>query len=432
MTIVVYTLLFILAVFSILFPWIGVISGYFSILFGPHVIWWWAFEGSRHFLIISSFTFMGVCLSFLSKKIEFKRLFNRLNLYLFIWLFFIIISYLFGDYVNSGPGERYFQPDYILDIAVKSFLFYFISVLAIDSDKKAKYLVYLIIAVSMYYIIWINQMYLSGHYGRLGGPRGLNISQYGDQNNFAMFFVISLPFLYYCKNFIKNKALNYFIWLFIPLGWHAVFLTGSRGGLLGLAISLAPMIIRSGKRRYGVFIVLALSVVFVWQGGDFMKDRAQTITFSSERTDESIKGRLNSWEAATKMMLKHPLTGVGVASFGMAYPDFSDTDPREAHNTYFQIGAESGVFAVFCYVLFLIGTVKRMWRIGNGQMDRGEKHADFSVNICDPVLSAWIGFASCALFLSLQLFEQFFYLAVLSNYIIFQNKTIDEDVICKE
>ncbi|MGD9948951.1 MAG: O-antigen ligase family protein [Desulfobulbus sp.] len=423
MGILIYVTVLILALLSLLFPWIGVIDGYFSILLGPHVIWWWTFEGSRHFLIIATCTLIGVFISIINNKIEAKRLFNKLNLYLFIWMFFIIISYFFGDYVNGGPGERYFDPAYILGIAIKSFLFYFLSTLCIDNDKKAKFLFLIIIFVSIYYIIWINQRYLSGHYGRLGGPHGLNISQYGDENNFAMFFVISLPFLYFSKNLITNKFVNYFIWFFIPLGWHAVFLTGSRGGILGLGAGLIPIVFRPGRRRFGVVIILALCTVFIWQGGELMKHRAQTITISQENADSSIMGRLNSWIAATKMMLKHPITGVGIASFGMAYPDFSEADPREAHNTYFQIGAESGVIAVVCYLLFLLSTIRELWRIGRLQINLGNHITNFSsINMSDAVLSAWTGFATCAFFLSLQLFEQFFYLAILSNYIIIQKE----------
>jgi O-antigen ligase len=118
------------------------------------------------------------------------------------------------------------------------------------------------------------------------------------------------------------------------------------------------------------------------------------------------------------MMLEYPITGVGVASFGMAYPDFSNADPREAHNTFFQIGAESGVFAVIFYLLFLAKTFKDLWPISKKSDLDLNLTGDFSLLMSKAVLSSWLGFIVCAFFLSLQVFEQFFYLALLSNYII--------------
>jgi hypothetical protein len=40
------------------------------------------------------------------------------------------------------------------------------------------------------------------------------------------------------------------------------------------------------------------------------------------------------------------------------------------------------------------------------------------------VLVAWIGFVVSGLFLSLQIFEVFFYLAILSNYLICRRRNI--------
>jgi O-antigen ligase len=418
MGLIIYLATLFFSLIAIFHPWIGVINGYFSILFGPQVIWWYYFENSRHFFIIAVCTAIGLTIYIANNKINYKRLFNSQNYLLFLWLLFVLISYFFGPYVNNGPGERYFDPKYILDISTKSFLFYFVSTLCIDSEKKFKYLFLIIIFVSIYYIFWINLEYLNGNYGRIGGPKGLNSDQYGDQNNFAMFFVISLPFLYHFSIHLKNKSFKYLIWLIIPLGWHAVFLTGSRGGLLGLIAGLIPTIFCLKQKKYGIILAIALCIAFVWQGGPIMKDRARTITYSESKADESIQGRLDSWAAATKMMLEYPITGVGVASFGMAYPDFSNADPREAHNTFFQIGAESGVFAVIFYLLFLAKTFKDLWPISKKSDLDLNLTGDFSLLMSKAVLSSWLGFIVCAFFLSLQVFEQFFYLALLSNYII--------------
>lgn len=410
------------AVVALMSPWVGIIDGYACILLGPQVLWWWAFNGLRYFFVIALCTGLGSLGSYFKGQIDFRWLKTRQNLYLFIWWFFIILSYCFGPYIDGGPGPRYFQPTYILGVACNSFLFYYLSTLCITDEKKFKCMCIVIITASVYYIYWINNRYLSGHYGRLGGPKAINADQYGDQNNLAMFFVISLPFLYYLGFAFKNKVYRYITWLIIPFGWHAIFLTGSRGGLLGLGVTSFVSAFRNPNKFWGYMLISTLIIAFIWQGGPVMKDRAATLeTMENGQVDESAQGRLDSWAAASKMILAHPVTGVGIASFGVAFPDFSRNHPREAHNTYFQIAAESGVVAVIGYLSFILSTIKLLWQKQPScirDADHTDQHYDFVELMHNAILVAWVGFAVCACFLSLQVFEQFFYLAILSNFLL--------------
>jgi putative inorganic carbon (hco3(-)) transporter len=429
-TLILYTTLF-GAVTAIVFPWIGAAFGYLSILLGPHILWWWSFEGTRHFQIIAICTLIGIFFSFFRKKISGYYLIGTPNFFLFIWFIFTVLSYYLGPYVSGGPGPRYFPPDYIFQIVLKSFGFYFLSVLCLDSETKIKWFSFIILFSSIYYIYWTNDRYLSGYYGihgRIGGPQGLNANHYGDENNFAMFFVISLPFIYFIGYAIKNIFLRYLLWLTIPFGWHAIFLTGSRGGLLALLFSSIACFLLSPKKKIAMFVFPLLAAAFVLQGGDVLKNRTKIMTSSSlgqTEIDQSALGRLQAWHAATNMIIKHPVTGVGIASFGAAFPDFSNDSPRECHNTFFQIAAESGLIAMLGYVVFLIITLKKLWKQKKQSPDfPTEKTQHFNHLLRNAVFASWIGFITCALFLSLQVFEQFFYLAIISNFLIRKNQMV--------
>lgn len=413
-------ILFVATLAALFAPWYGVVAGYFYILLGPQIIWWWSFGDTRIFLIIALCTLLGLFFSIFKGDVNFSYLANWRNFCLLIWLFSIVLSYIAGPYVYSGPGPRFFDPDYVISIVCKSFLFYFISVLCINDDKKFKYINSVMILVSLFYVYWINDRYFSGFYGRLGGPSSFNGSQYGDENNFAMFFVISLPFVYYYGCSLKNIFYKCIIWLIIPFGWHAIFLTGSRGGILGLCATMLVVILRSSRKMLALFLIPAFAIVFLWQGGPVMKERSSTLgSVEYEEVDASVQGRYDAWKAALGMMAKHPITGVGVASFGVAFPDFSEMQPRECHNTFLQIGAESGVIAMFGYIVFMFLTIKQLLKkqISSSLLVESNS-SNYLVLMQSSLLSAWIGYVVCALFLSLQVFEQFFYLAVLSNYII--------------
>ncbi len=123
------------------------------------------------------------------------------------------------------------------------------------------------------------------------------------------------------------------------------------------------------------------------------------------------------------MVRDHPVTGVGLGSFGPAFPDYSDKKPREAHNTAFQISAESGAIAGVMYLLVVVVSIIALWRNGTRLRDQrvdspvpGERDQLYLIN--EAVLIAFLGFVVCALFLSLQLSEIFYCLCLLVNAVL--------------
>jgi putative inorganic carbon (hco3(-)) transporter len=240
---------------------------------------------------------------------------------------------------------------------------------------------------------------------------------YGDENNFAMLFVVVQPLLWYLGQAVKLKWLRWSLWLVVPFTWHAVFLTASRGGLIGLAVTLVLMTLRSKHRALGILLLPAFLVAYQWQAGELMKERAETI--QEYATETSAATRIEAWHAALGMIAAHPVTGVGLASFGVAFPDFSDKKPREAHNTFFQIAAESGLVAGLMYLLLVLGSVIALWRNGN-RLKKDSAGAPYErlYYVNEAVLCAMCGFVSCALFLSLQMSEIFFCLCALVHVVL--------------
>jgi len=337
---------------SIAYPWIGIVTSYFVTLLRPHKIWWWQFYGIRPFFSLAIPTLIGFIIAVLRGKVSFVPLRTRLVAAFLIWFLFILLSYVWGPYVNVNNEYRFWDAASIFDLEWKIFLYFFLACVLIDSRNKLKFFLFPIVLSSIYLIYWANQRYLSGYlHGRLKGPMGT------DENFFAMLFVISLPFLYYLGWYFKNKLLRYMFWLFIPFGWHAVFLTGSRGGLLGLVVTILFVAFRSPKKILGFLLIPIFIVAYQWQAGSIMKERAHTI--SKYEQEGSAQTRLQAWKAAIKMIKKYPFFGVGLASFGPAFPDFSDETPRQAHNThitlFFNLLQKVEFWQVFLiYLLFFI------------------------------------------------------------------------------
>jgi|SRR6185312_3146644 len=419
------TLFTVLAVASLLRPWIGVVCAYMVAVLTPQAVWFWDFDGLRPVFFVLVPTFIGVIVKLLSGAYDLRRLrSSRVLLLMALWVC-LLISYLAGPYTEVGGPYRFTDPDWALGTLNKIFLLCVLACLVIDDVKKAWVLMWVVALSGAYLVYWANSQYLSGHvWGRLAGPVDIyGVGTYSDENDFAMLFVVVQPMFWYLGQSVQRKWLRWGLWLLIPFTWHAVFLTASRGGLVGIIVTVVIMAVRSKRRMLSLLLLPALFVAYQWQAGDLMKDRADTI--GDYQTETSAETRIEAWHAAAGMIVKHPLTGVGLASFGVAFPDFSEKKPREAHDTFLQIAAESGVLAGTIYLLLGFGSVFALWRNGNRLKKAGTAPADELYLINEAALCGMGGFVVCALFLSLQMSEMFFCLCVLVNAVLLASRKAD-------
>ncbi len=400
--------------YSLIYPWFGISVGYLFNILGPQYIWWWNFQGLRAFYLIAIPTLIGFCISSVRGAIDFDIIKNKRVLFASLYFILIFLSYFWGPYVDVINKWRFFDPYQVLITMIKIFVFFFIGLCCISDEKRLKIFALILPIAALYLIYWANMQYLSGRFFiRLKGPVSLHgPSLYSDENNFAMFFVVSIPFLFYLGWFFKKWYLRWILWLAIPFAWHAIFLTASRGGLLGAVFVSLFSGLRCPKKIIGVMLVPAFIFAYIWQGGNIIKERSETTInrYENSYQDSPIDPRIEAWKAGLKMIIAHPITGVGLASFGQAYLYFMEGRPKIAHNTFIQIAAESGIPAALFYVLFMFNCMKSLLKKRN-LFEKGS----FGYYLSDATLVSLSGFLVCALFLTLTGFEIQFYLAILAN-----------------
>lgn len=138
---------------------------------------------------------------------------------------------------------------------------------------------------------------------------------------------------------------------------YAVIATQSRGGLLGSIAVLgifALSIIRSKVTLIGLGAIAAVGLYFA--AG--ISDRASGGA-AEAGIDASAMGRLYAWEAAFKMALDNPLTGVGLNNFYSNYFFYSphwDGLNHAVHSTWFGVLAETGFVGLIVFII-LIGSL---------------------------------------------------------------------------
>lgn len=411
-------------------PYVGVFTYYLLSILGPQYIWWWYFDGLRASYIVALPTLLGIAFKLVKNKYDKSYIVNKQNFWLLILWASIISSYYFGSYSTGNPSARAEQAFSVTNII---FIFYFFSVLEISTISKLRYLTVVFALSVVYLTYWANLQYFTQnwgqfHMGRLMGPIDKNGgSIYGDENNFAVLFVTGMPFIYYWGWKFKKMWLRGLLWLILPFSCHAVFLTGSRGGLLGI-VAVAFCIVLISKRKLIVLplILLSLLILYQWQAGDIMTSRSQKIV--NIEGEHSAGDRLTAWSGGLNMVLSHPLTGVGLGNFIIALPDFIESREMVAHSTVVQFAAESGFIAgcayiVLIYLFFKNSMLIRSWTHKNSDHLYVQQIKTYN----DASFASFVGLTICSIFLSMNTYEIFFVLMLINHALIFccEHKTLD-------
>lgn len=390
-------------------PWLGVVAYYVLAVFFPQAVWAWVFGGLRVSLYVALCTILGFMAAALTGRIDFSALRDRQHLCvagLWVW---VVASYVFSPYGANESAYAAVNSASLLGHMNKVFLFYFVAVLLIDAQEKILGLSMVMLATVVYYTYWANDFYFTGQMTgyRLAGPGEGSV--YTDENTFAMVFVVGGAYLYFIGGLAKWRWLRWGLWALIPLSWHAAFLTGSRGGLLGLGGVTLFVGLRSRRRAVLVGLAAALVAAVVWQAGPYLLGRVDTIV--KYEGESSAEGRVHAWAAGLGMMADYPLTGVGLGNFMPAFPDYSDKWVRVAHNTVVQFGAECGIPAALLY-LYIVWT---SFTQGRGERERMEARGfPATLRAAHHATECGLyGFFVCSLFLNLATFEIFYYLLVL-------------------
>ena len=167
--------------------------------------------------------------------------------------------------------------------------------------------------------------------------RGMD--QINDPNDFGQLLVCVIPLVFI---FWRPKKLvrNTLVVLLPACGLlYGTFLTHSRGALF----ALLAMVIVAGRRRIGTIpaLLLAGALFFV----------AFANGFTGGRDISSGSGRTVLWAMSIGLLKSHPLFGIG---FG----DLADQIGQTAHNSIMVCAAETGLFGLFFWTMFLLSTLR--------------------------------------------------------------------------
>jgi O-antigen ligase len=127
------------------------------------------------------------------------------------------------------------------------------------------------------------------------------------------------------------------------------------------------------KKQWLVFVSIALMVLTLsYTASPQLRARfertEQALVGNPGTTDNALSGRISIWRAAISMTADHPINGVGIRNFRIAYPDYALADDPflsggqkgayHAHHWVLEVLSETGMVGLLCWLLGFYA----MWR----------------------------------------------------------------------
>jgi O-antigen ligase len=231
--------------------------------------------------------------------------------------------------------------------------------LLITTKNRLQMTIRVIVLAETFASTWMYKQYYIYHWPRPIGPSS-------DPNYEALSLVVAVPLAIWLTRYETRNLWKWVGRVCTPTLVFAVFLSQSRGGLLALSLMAAMAWFNSQRKMQlmASFVGAALLIFAIAPGQ--MIERVQQIQVSGEAetgAEVSTRCRVELAKAGFGMMEEHPLFGVGMdqfRSYEFHYnPVLTDLepDPKIAHDTYVQLGAEGGVPTLGLYLAILLLTL---------------------------------------------------------------------------
>jgi len=273
---------------------------------------------------------------------------------------FFVLSLPFVKWPGSVITEN--MPQFI-----KALVFFYFTVLIIDTEKRLKHIVYIFMACQLFRIL--EPLYLNitdGYLGGLGAYIGdgefagrLNgaPSDGVNPNGLALVIASLFPFLHYLWG-TSNLRWKLGYYCLIPPLLYTLILTLSRSGFIALSVVVWQILINSKSRVFIILIIIAISAGAWLNMSDLQKARYLSLSSSSSTnsTDTEFKGtargRIDAWFSELHTFLHKPIVGHGIGTSSEAAFHTRGTAVL-SHNLYTEVLVEMGFIGFVFFMLFI-------------------------------------------------------------------------------
>jgi putative inorganic carbon (hco3(-)) transporter len=255
---------------------------------------------------------------------------------------------------------------------LKAIAFFWLIGTLVTTGHRLKLFLWVLVVSSIPLSLTAVQNYQSGVFlqtpaGAAQRIAGYNIGGSGltaNPNDLALMLNLLIPFA--AALFVSGRgvAQRLVTACALLLSIAAVIATFSRAGFLTLAALGVVALVAAARRRplaaLGAVLVLAVSSPLIPAG---YLERVSTITNISADTTGSAQGRWSDWTAATEIVVRNPLTGVGLGQNVLALNQQRGATWREIHNVYLQYAVDLGLPGLLLFLWLFVALFRTAGRV---------------------------------------------------------------------
>jgi len=285
-----------------------------------------------------------------------------------LWMVLLLGCMLNSSFSALVSPDVSFQQTVIF---AKLVVLWLLIVLVADTPRKVYILLWSVVVGTMWLIKSAIYYFIT-----TGAARVEKVGGQGSGANYmSAMLLLTLPHLTF-EAFESRSKLRWLARALVPLWLWIFILTGSRGGLVGFAALIVLYLLQSSRKGTATILTVLFAGFLLVAGSAVYWERMRTI--ASYEEDESARSRVEVWKGALDLAQKYPLTGVGLQNFVLLSPMYTVSRARtggglEAHNTYLQTLAEGGVPLLVVFAVMVVGTFRKLTRIGRDPPQSGEQ-----------------------------------------------------------
>ena len=311
-----------------------------------------------YFIFLIVLILGGFIYNFIKYK-QYKKLFNRSLIFL-PGLILLSLGYLLGGIIDFASLNNFLYPFTNVILIVIPFIYY-ADTAFIDNSKISpiKYLSLIMVMTTLVIGLEMVHIYLTNDVIQGFEIIKGNIKNgWGIQNNFAGYFVLSVPFTVYLI-ISETKPLKYY--LFLLLTCILVFFTMARTSYITLLLELIIAFfvichVKKVKIKYILIFLLSLVLTLVVLALIF-HDEFLKLFNSLIEIGLSLNGREKLFQIAWDSFMRHPIFGEGWFNADHIWSDSPynmDFIPDwKIHNVVLQLLGSTGIFGFICFLIFI-------------------------------------------------------------------------------
>jgi O-antigen ligase len=229
---------------------------------------------------------------------------------------------------------------------LKVMLPFYVGITTINSSRELRILCWTIVLSQGYLAFEMNVSYLRGFNAMALGATGL------ENNSAAIAMAAGAGFSVMIGFLAPNRFQKCVAIVCAALMVHAIMMSDSRGGMLGIVLTGVAVLILTPKNPRTVFAFIVIGLLVLRFTGPAVMERFSTAFADEEERDDSAASRIYLWQDCHDLIKKRPILGVGPHHWRAQYAEsYGWPAGKSAHSTWLEIAAETGIPGA----LFLIG-----------------------------------------------------------------------------